>query len=205
MAAGEGEGREGGGVIALALLFAPTTAIGATPAQVAAASVAVPEADRLAAARRVVDAVFPAAQREQMVASMVASTNAMVEQGLARQPELAKLIEREPRARPILDRFVKKQQARSVQRLQAGIPGMIEAMGRAYARRFTVTQLGEMQAFFETPTGRVYVMQSATIMADPDITAWQSRLMADTIASIGPDTQELVQELTALAPAGKAQ
>lgn len=38
-----------------------------------------------------------------------------------------------------------------------------------YARKFTVAQLGEMNSFFSTPTGRAYAQQSMLVFMDPEM------------------------------------
>ena len=43
------------------------------------------------------------------------------------------------------------------------------ALATAYARRFTIDQLGDLRRFFDTPTGRVYAAESMTLMANPDM------------------------------------
>ena len=186
----------------LALLLAQVTPASGSPPPPAAETV---DAERLTAARRAVEAVFPASQREPMMAAMVGSMTASTKAAIEQQPDVIRLIQREPRARPIFDQFLQSQQAESVTRMQANLPGMLDAMSRAYARRFTVAQLGELQTFFKTPTGRTYVAQSATIMSDPDVSAWQGRMMADNLASLGPGVRDFVEQLMALAPAGKAK
>ncbi len=189
----------------LALMLAQAAPVVPAPVQTPPAAAGAIDPARLAAARRVVDVIFPAPQREQMMAAIVGSFDATIKRSLMNVPDVARLLEVEPRARPVFDRFIEKQQAKSAQRLKVGLPGMVDAMGRAYARRFTVAQLDEMQAFFATPTGQIYIAQSATIMGDPDVSAWQSKLMTDNVASLGPDMKVFLEELTALAPAGKAK
>ena len=48
-------------------------------------------------------------------------------------------------------------------------PQFQHGMVKAYAQRFTVPELQEMRAFFETPTGRKYAVESVTLMQDPEI------------------------------------
>ncbi len=186
-----------------AVLMMPAIASGQVPAAPAAAMAIEPA--RLAAARRVVETVFPAAQREQMMTAMVGSMNKAMLGSLMQQPDIARMIEKEPRARPVFERFMQRQQNKTAATMKDNLPGMVDAMANAYARRFTEAQLKEMQSFFETPTGRVYIAQSMTIMSDPDVAAWQARVQSASIATIGADAKEFVQELMALAPAKEAK
>src|SRR3546814_15125821 len=68
-------------------------------------------------------------------------------------------------------------------------------MARAYARRFTVAQLGEIETFFRTPTGRIYVTESMNIMSDPDIAAWQRQSIASSMERPPAELEWLSQEL----------
>ena len=74
---------------------------------------------------------------------------------------------------------------------------MIDAMSRAYARRFTVEQMAELRTFFTTPTGRAYMAQATTIMSDPDIAAWQQQMMNSTMTRVMGETRKMVAELIA--------
>lgn len=48
-------------------------------------------------------------------------------------------------------------------------PEVRDALAHAYARRFTVVQLGELDRFFATPTGHEYAADSMTLMMSPDM------------------------------------
>ena len=76
-------------------------------------------------------------------------------------------------------------------------------MTHAYARRFTVAQMGEMRTFFETPTGQVYINQAATIVNDPDVAKWQRDLMASAMGKIPGEVDAMIAEIRALPPKGK--
>ncbi len=190
-------------LFAATVLMMPAIASAQAPAAPAAATAIEPA--RLAAAKRVVETVFPAAQREQMMTAMVGSMTKAMLGSLMQQTDIARMIEKEPRARPVFERFIEQQQSKTAATMKDNLPGMVDAMANAYARRFTEAQLKEMQTFFETPTGRMYVAQSMTIMSDPDVTAWQAKVQGASMATLGTDVQNFVQELMALAPAGKAK
>lgn len=49
-------------------------------------------------------------------------------------------------------------------------PDIRDAMAHAYARRFTVAELGELDRFLATPTGRAYAADAYTLMMSPDMT-----------------------------------
>lgn len=46
---------------------------------------------------------------------------------------------------------------------------MRKGLAHAYARKFTAQQLGEMNAFFATPTGRAYSAEWMALQADPEV------------------------------------
>ena len=60
-------------------------------------------------------------------------------------------------------------------------PELRDAMARVYARKFSARQLGEMNLFFATPTGRLYASESMMLYVDPEVVA--------LIGRIGPDMQ----------------
>lgn len=46
---------------------------------------------------------------------------------------------------------------------------MRQGLARAYARQFTVAQLGEINSFFATPTGAAFAGESMVLQADPEV------------------------------------
>jgi len=48
-------------------------------------------------------------------------------------------------------------------------PPMREGMAKAYARKFSAQQLGELNAFFATPTGQAYAQEWMAAQADPEV------------------------------------
>jgi len=44
-----------------------------------------------------------------------------------------------------------------------------EGLASAYAKRFTATQLTELNSFFATPTGKAYAADSMVIFMDPEV------------------------------------
>ncbi len=182
-----------------ALLIAPVPAW--AQAQAPAATAVDPA--RLAAARSLIDAIFPPATREQMIAAMLAPMMANIQQGFAGNAEFTALLGRDPRVKAAFDRFMAGQIARTTEMMRGNLPGMVDAMATAYARRFDVAQLRNIGAFFATPTGRAYMQASMTIMGDPDIAAWQRRVMTEAMSHTREDVAALTREIAALQPDGK--
>lgn len=191
------------------ILLAAAILAPAAPAisQTATSEAAVPAVDpvRLAAARLLIDQIFPPATREQMMNGMMAAMTANIRQPLMANPEFAAAVNKDPRVKTIFDAFVARQFARSTQVLNANLPGMADAMAHAYARRFDISQLHDLSAFFSTPTGKVYTANSMTIMSDPDIAAWQRNIMTQSMKTVQSDIADLVKQITALQPPVKTQ
>lgn len=155
---------------------------------------------RVTAARRLLDVVMPPAKREGMIDSMMKGMMANLSQAMLNSPQMKAAFEADPRAGAIFQAFFQRQQANSLTMLKSNFPGMMEAMARAYARRFTVTQMGEMRTFFETPTGRIYIDQAATIVSDPDVAKWQRDLMGKSMTRIPAEADAMMAEIRALPP-----
>ncbi len=204
MAEGEGGEREGGGVIrrlsaaaALLCVAVPTLAIGQ------AASASAPDPSRLAAARDLIDVLMPPATREQMVQGMMTPMLANLQKGMTENHEFVTAMQADPRVKALFDTFMDRQQTRTVAMMRDALPGMSDAMARAYARRFDLAQMRELKAFFLTPTGRTYMQQSYTIMSDPDVAAWQRSMMANSMGHVQADVADFVKQLAALEPKKK--
>ena len=86
-------------------------------------------------------------------------------------------------------------------------PGVRDALAHAYARRFTVAQLGELDRFFATPTGAAYAADSTTLMMSPEMgEAMQglTPLIIKAIPDIGAKIAEATKSLPPVPSARKA-
>jgi len=180
------------------LLAAATLAPLPAKAQTAPAPAADIDPARLAEARKLIEIMMPAALREQMIDGIVSGVGQTMTQTLLNDPELKKLMDEKPGARDVVMRFLDRQQQYTRDEMRANLPDMLEAMARAYARRFTVAQMREMGAFFATPTGQFYITQSYTILSDPDVTAWMQQLMRRSMDRMPGEATALRKELEAL-------
>ena len=104
----------------------------------------------------------------------------------------------DPKVKAVFDRFLARQQQLTLDQVNDQLPGLFDAMARAYARRFTVGQLGEIEAFFNTPTGRAYMTESMSIMSDPDIAAWQRQSIAASMDRLPTELERLRKDLEAV-------
>jgi hypothetical protein len=184
-------------ILAVALIAA-TPALAQAPAMAPATAEPAPvDPVRLVAAKAVIDQIMPPATREQMIEAMIAPTLATISQTVTNDPKMAELLGEDSKAQASFTRFMERQNARTMSDLRRELPAMVEAMSRAYARRFDERQLKEISAFFATPTGKTYLEQSPGIMSDPDVLAWQRRLMSKSMSTIHEDIETLSKELGA--------
>ncbi|HJS09687.1 DUF2059 domain-containing protein [Sphingopyxis sp.] len=151
-------------------------------------------ADRLASAQRLMATLMPAEQRDAMVEQMITAMMANFTPGIKQRIEAEGRLEN-PEVVKVFDRFIERQTRSAIDQLKAEMPKMIEAMSRAYARRFTVAQMNEMYAFFSTPTGGLYVTESMGIMSDPDISTWQRDAMTKSMEKLPEELKKLQEEL----------
>lgn len=187
-------------VLVVASAFA-LTAIPAAHAQVQP-PVSIPEPARLAEARKLIALVMPVDKRDAMIETLMHAMMANVTQGVTDNPDFEAAVEKAPGAREVFGRFVERQQEQGIAVLRERMPGLVEAMARAYARRFTVAQMVEIETFVSSPTGRLYVSQGAEIMSDPDVAAWQTDLARLQMARLPEEIERLKSEIDALQPQG---
>lgn len=190
-------------VVLLASVVSAPLAAQTTPAPAAPAQATPVDPARLTVARALMDQIMPSATRDQMMRSMMAAMMQNMTRSFAQNAELAAAMDKQPGARAVFDRFMERQMARSTEELIANLPGMLDAMARAYARRFTLAQLNDMATFFATPTGQVYLAQAPTIMADPDVGVWMNGLMTRSMQRMPDEVAKLKAEIEALDKKGR--
>ena len=189
---------------AACVLAAPALAQAPVPAD-AAPLAAEPDPARLAAARGVVEQILPADERDQMVATMLAPMMANIRQALSASPQFGAAFGSDARMKAIVERFLERQNQRMLATLREELPGMIEAMTRAYARRFSMEDLAAYRAFFATPAGRRYMREASGIMSDPDVAGWQRQVMTRSMNAIPAEIAQLTDEVVAAAQSENAK
>ncbi|WP_081668592.1 DUF2059 domain-containing protein [Sphingomonas phyllosphaerae] len=186
--------------LSAALMLAPITAAAQTTAAASPASApaAAPDPARLSAATRLMDTLMPPASRAQMMDQMMGPMLANLRQGMTQNPQFAAEMAKNPKVKAAFDRFMDSQFRRSMDMVRTSLPGMFDAMARAYARRFDVAQLEELQRFFATPTGQAYMQAAMTIMSDPDVAAVQRNMMVEAMSRVQADTAAFAKEVAAI-------
>lgn len=200
---------------ALLSLSAPTFA--AEPAQTAQADPA-----RLAAARQTVDYVFPTGTyarmmgetMDKMMDSILDSTMRMplkdlggtmgVDTGKIGEGSLAEMME-------IYDPAYKERMRLSTRTMMAEMstlmtrfePDIRDGLATAYARRFDAAQLGELNRFFATPTGKAYAADAYIIMMSPDVMEKMQAFMPQVMQAM-PAIVEKVKVATEKLPQPRA-
>ena len=137
---------------------------------------------------------MPPESRARMIEGMIAPMLGNLQQGMAQSPMFSSAMAQDPQMQTQFAAFMDRQQTRTMTLMRDGLPSMVDAMARAYARRFDVAQCRDIKAFFATPSGRAYMQQSLTIMADPDVAAWQRSMMESSMAHMQADVAEFAKQ-----------
>jgi hypothetical protein len=227
MAQGEGLRREGSGVIrktAFALLLVAAAPVFAQAPPPAPAQLAQADPARLALARAIVIRIAPdgiyrrmmQGPMDQMVGGMANQMlNAPIKQFLSATDipadQIARLNNVSARdimaiVDPAFDQRMRigmsTMMATMVDVLTKFEPQLREGMAQAYARMFTLEQLGEIDRFFRTPTGTAYASQAMTLMNDPSVKSSMEGLMPAIMQAV-PTAMQKVKSATADLPKAK--
>lgn len=147
--------------------------------------------ESLAIASQIVDLSFPPATRHAM---LMRTTEAAMTQ--ARTAALASLGgELDAGAEQILERYFERVRAVSERLIASESPPLFTALARAYARRFTRSELIEIRGFVSTPTGAKYIQQSSELLSDPDFAQANTAYMTRALEAVGPAMEDLSREL----------
>lgn len=174
-----------------ALLLGTTPALAAEPEPASARETSLDPA-RLFAARQTVDYVFPAGiyarlmngTLEKMMDSIFDSTTRLPLKDFAgldqpRQEELEQKLGSATlhQIMEIYDPAYRDRMKLSTRAMMSEMTGLMtefepeirDGLAKAYAARFDTKQLGELNAFFATPTGKAYAADSYLIMMSPEV------------------------------------
>ncbi len=149
---------------------------------------------RFAEAEAVIATMYPNDKRDQMFADIFASVNQMMANSF--QTMSAQMgVDRDPELEKIVASHFEKMIAEASADLIQNMDGMFAAFARAYARRFSKEELTQIRLFFATPTGSKYASESAQIMSDPDVAAWQEAYQQRVVQRIMGDVKSLGEKL----------
>ncbi len=197
----------------------------AVPPAPAALDAAPVDPARLAAARPVIDRIWPLGtyarimhgMMEQMMQSTVASMYDMRVEDLAgmggasgknpaalKGKTMGEVLQAEDPAYKQRMKITMDVMMGEMTRLMTEIePDVREALAHAYARRFTVEQLGDLDRFFATPTGAIYAGESMTVMMGPDMARVMQSFMPRMIKEMPAIMAKLAEATKGLPPLPK--
>ena len=158
---------------ALMLFASQSPALAATPVT---ATVQPLDEPRLAVAREVVTIAWPPEQREAMMhklmTTMMLQFKAGVQLEIITDPGLKKIME------DYFDSIPKLLQPS----VSDFLPKQMDAIARAYARKFTLGELQDVRTFAQTPSGSRFLHESMDVMSDPDVAAVNTAYFKDITA-----------------------
>jgi len=199
---------------ALALAIAGTPALAAPPAAPAVA-ITKPAIDpaRLALARQAVESIIPPGTMQRVMKdSMATMEEAMIggmfdmkgsdigATGEGKDKTLREtMAEKDPHFEErmrITNRVMSEEMGVIFGKME---PRMKEGMAKAYARRFTLTELTEINRFFASPAGGSFARQSFELMTDPELMTEMMAFMPEMMKDM-PAIAEKVKKATAHLP-----
>ncbi|PZO89646.1 MAG: DUF2059 domain-containing protein [Sphingomonas sanxanigenens] len=185
-------------ILLAAIVSAPALAQAPAASPAAATLQTSVDPQRLAAARVVVDAIWPIGTYARI---MQRSTGAMMNMmaGNAFGLPLDEARKKDPyfdeRLKLTMDTLM-GEMAKIVSRFE---PNIREGVAEAYAAKFNVDQLDELGRFFATPTGKAYANESMMLMTDPAIMKRMQAFIPEMMKDM-PAIMEKVKAATAHLP-----
>lgn len=147
-----------------------------------------PPADEMVEAMAIMDSMFPADTREEMMLGIVETMGRQVAEGMMSGP-----IFEEPGIRAIMDKFLDNLPNAMRPSISKYLPRMIKATAIAYTREFTLKELQDIREFAETPSGQRYFASAQAVMSDPAIAAVNQEFFAE-IAELQTEQGQLLRE-----------
>lgn len=200
--------------LALATAAAPAmTAPAAAPAAEAAPSKAPVDPERLALAKQAVAAIIPPGTMQKIMKDSMGNMEEMMLGGMfdmkgtdlgvtgeGKEKTLREaMAEKDPHFEErmrITNKVMAEEMGAIFTRME---PRMKEGMARAYARRFTVAELTEINRFFASPAGASFARQSFELTADPEIMTEMMSFMPEMVKDM-PAIGEKLKKATAHLP-----
>jgi hypothetical protein len=144
----------------------------------------------LAMAREIIRIGFPEDKR---VGMFIGTVNTLTSQ--IRTATMARL-NNDPGAKAIVDAKLDKFLGSAHDVLVAHIPDFMDAYGHAYAREFSMAELGELLAFVKTPAGAHFFQRSSALISDPRFATANAAYLRDLQPLSDKMRDELIAELT---------
>jgi len=149
-------------------------------------------ADELAEAMAIMEAMFPADTREQMMLDLVASMGDQMAAAMMQGP-----IFEEPGIRAIMEEFLAELPETMRPAIVGYLPQMINSTAIAYTREFTLEELRDISAFAATPSGKRYLAKVQSLLNDPAV-AETNQAFFEEVSLVQQDkAQEIRQKVEA--------
>ncbi len=195
------------------LALAATLALSASFPVMAQEAAAPIDAERLAAAQTVAGKLFPDGTYTRMMSSMDGLMDSVMGQvmdmPMSDLVRMAGIPDAEIKSMPkssmkqmmaIMDPAFEKRTSTVMRVMMAEMgrimtplePGMREGLAQSYAKRFSVTELAELNRFFATPTGGAFASESMLLMMDPAV----MNKMMEFLPALTREMPAIVQKLT---------
>lgn len=119
--------------------------------------------------------------------------------------KLREAFETVPEMKPIFAKFVERQRTLAMNDIRDNMPGLIDAYAHAYARQFSITELGSIEAFMSTEAGKKFAQRSAALLSDPDVREWMRKSSALSQKRMPEELRQLQEELLPIMRAHEAE
>ena len=167
-------------------------------AQAPAPAAVEPDAALLVAATRLVEVVMPPRLRDQMVTQMAGGMLDNMTRMMTASPQMPAMFAKEPRARPIFERYMATVGDDARRMMREMMPAMQRVLARAYARRLTTSQIAVAHDFYAGPSGHAFALAATGVMTDPEYGAMVQSMMARAMERAPARAQAMRAELQAL-------
>lgn len=131
-------------------------------------------AEELAEAKVIIEAMFPADKREQILLDMATSLAQQAASGFMTGP-----IYEEPGLKAIMDAYIADLPDTFRPLFAIHLPHIFEATAVAYTREFTLEELKDISAFARTPSGQRYFISLQKFQSDPAVAQANQQMFAD--------------------------
>ena len=131
-------------------------------------------ADELAYANIIIEAMYPADKREQMILDLASTVASQMAAGMLTGP-----VFEEPGIRAIMDGFLADLPETLGPTFSKHLPKIFEATAIAYTREYTLEELRDISAFARTPSGQRYFLSLQKLMNDPAVAEANTSMFRD--------------------------
>ena len=155
------------------------------------------DAAELAEARAIMAIMFPPAERDEMMRTLIEQFSGQVKQAAPFDSATVG----DAGLSTMLTQFQDNMIGLIMPTVQAHLPKIIEATAVAYTHEFDLAELKEIHAFAETPVGRHYLSRSTALVGDPAVaevnTAYLRDVQQIVLAKQGEFRDQLLAYFTA--------